>query len=41
MRAHPTFDDGGTLDWHTRFAEATAAARANGRLVFIEFGRAR
>lgn len=40
MRPHPMFDDGGTLDWHTSFAEATADARASDRLVMIEFGRA-
>ena len=40
MRAHPKFDDGATLDWHKRFAEATAEAKETGKLVFIEFGRA-
>jgi len=39
MRAHPHFDDRGTLDWHTSFAEAQAKAEAEGKLLFIEFGR--
>ena len=39
MKAHPHFNDRGTLDWHTRFADALAAARAQGKLVFIEMGR--
>lgn len=39
MRAHPHFNDRGTLDWHTDFAEALAAAKAQGKLVFIELGR--
>jgi len=41
MKAHPHFDDRGTLDWHTRWSDALAAARAQGRLVFIEMGRER
>lgn len=36
---HPHFDDRGTLDWHTDFAQALAAARSANKLVFIEFGR--
>lgn len=36
---HPHFDDGGTLSWHTRFAEALRAAAAEQKLVFIEMGR--
>lgn len=39
MRAHPHFDDRGTLDWHTSFADAQATARSEGKLLFIEFGR--
>lgn len=39
MRAHPHFNDRGTLDWHTSFAEAIAKAKAEGKLLFIEFGR--
>jgi len=38
-RPHPHFDDRGTLDWHTRFADALAAARSEGKLVLIEMGR--
>jgi hypothetical protein len=38
-RPHPHFDDKGTLDWHTRFEDALAAARAGGKTVFVEFGR--
>jgi hypothetical protein len=36
---HPHFDDHGTLSWHTSFAAAQAQARADGKLIFIEFGR--
>jgi len=38
-RPHPHFDDRGTLDWHTRWSEASAAARAGDMLVFVELGR--
>ena len=38
-RQHPHFDDKGTLDWHTRFADALAQAKAEKKLVFIEMGR--
>jgi len=38
-RAHPHFDDRGTLDWHTRWREAQVAARESDRLIFVEFGR--
>jgi len=38
-RAHPHFDDRGTLDWHTSFADALVAAEREGRWLFIEFGR--
>jgi thioredoxin-related protein len=37
--SHPHFDDRGTLHWHTRFADALAAARAGNKKLFIEFGR--
>ena len=37
--AHPYFNDRGTLTWYRSFEEARAAARAEGRLLFIEFGR--
>ena len=36
---HPHFDDHGTLSWHTSFADAQAAARAQGKNLFIECGR--
>ena len=39
MNAHPHFDDRGTLNWHTRLNDALAAAKAEGKKVFIEFGR--
>jgi len=39
VNPHPHFDDKGTLDWQTRYAEALAAAKAQGKLVFIELGR--
>lgn len=38
-RAHPHFDDRGTLDWHRSWKEAAAQARAEGKLVFVELGR--
>jgi len=39
VNPHPHFDDKGTLDWQTRYAEALAAAKVQGKLVFIELGR--
>ena len=38
-RRHPHFDDRGTLDWHTSFADASQKAKAEGKWLFIEFGR--
>jgi len=38
-RKHPHFDDRGTLDWHTTFAEAKASAQRDGKLLFIDVGR--
>lgn len=38
-RAHPHFDDKGTLDWHTRWSEALATAKRENKHLFIEFGR--
>jgi hypothetical protein len=38
-RPHPHFDDRGTLDWHVSLDEALDRARAEDKLVFIEFGR--
>lgn len=37
--SHPHFDDHGTLQWFTSFAEAKAEAAATGKRLFIEFGR--
>ena len=39
VRPHPHFDDRGTLDWHVHWDDALAAARREGKLVFIEMGR--
>ncbi len=36
---HPHFNDRGTLNWHTAFADAQAEARASGKKIFIELGR--
>jgi hypothetical protein len=38
-QGHPHFDDGGTLRWFTKLAAAQAAAKKEGKLVFIEYGR--
>ena len=38
-RAHPHFDDQGTLDWHTSLEGAKEQARREGKQIFIEFGR--
>lgn len=37
--SHPHFDDQGTLRWYTKFADAQAAAKKAGKLIFIEYGR--
>jgi len=37
--SHPHFDDRGTLTWYTSMAEAKAIAAAEGKKIFIEFGR--
>lgn len=37
--SHPHFNDRGTLHWHTRLDDALAQAKAEGKRVFIEFGR--
>jgi len=37
--AHPHFDDHGTLNWYTKLEDALAGAKAEGKMVFIEFGR--
>ncbi|MFT6833926.1 MAG: hypothetical protein ACJAZN_004111 [Planctomycetota bacterium] len=36
---HPHFDDQGALQWYTSMAEAKAAAAAENKMIFIEFGR--
>ena len=38
-RSHPHFDDHGTLDWSTTWEDAWTRARAEGKHLFIEFGR--
>jgi hypothetical protein len=38
-RPHPHFDDRGTLNWHVRWKDALAQARAEDKLLFVEFGR--
>jgi hypothetical protein len=36
---HPHFDDGGTLRWFTKFADAQSVAKKEGKLILIEYGR--
>lgn len=36
---HPHFNDGGTLSWSKKLADAQTAAKAADKLIFIEFGR--
>lgn len=36
---HPHFDDRGTLSWHTTWKSALAAAKAENKRIFVEFGR--
>ncbi len=38
-RAHPHFDDRGTLDWHTQYSAALAQAKRERKHLFIELGR--
>lgn len=38
-RAHPLYDDGGTLDWRTRIGDAMEVAKERRRLIFVEWGR--
>jgi len=40
LQAHPHFDDQGTLDWTSDLDEGLARAKAAGKGVLIEFGRA-
>ncbi|MHC4955565.1 MAG: hypothetical protein ACYTGZ_17070 [Planctomycetota bacterium] len=37
--SHPHFNDQGTIRWYTKLADAQAAAKKEGKLVFIEYGR--
>lgn len=37
--AHPHFEDNGAVAWFRTFADALAAARAERKKVFIDFGR--
>lgn len=37
--SHPHFDDRGAVRWHTRFADALAEAKREGKFVFVEYGR--
>jgi len=37
--AHPLYDDGGTLDWRTTWADAAQIAKERRRLIFVEWGR--
>ncbi|MFT7463072.1 MAG: hypothetical protein ACI9EF_001414 [Pseudohongiellaceae bacterium] len=39
MAAHPHFDDGGTLDWHTSWDTALATAKEQSKMIFVEMGR--
>ncbi|HEX5138039.1 MAG TPA: hypothetical protein VFY93_13770 [Planctomycetota bacterium] len=36
---HPHFNDGGAIPWYTELAAASAAAKKQGKLVLIEYGR--
>jgi hypothetical protein len=36
---HPCFNDQGTLPWYETLATASAAAKKQGKLVLIEYGR--
>jgi hypothetical protein len=38
-RPHPHFDGKRVIPWYTKLAEAQAAAKKQGKLVFIEYGR--
>ena len=39
MSSHPHFDDKNTLEWHEDWEEALAAAKRDGKKIFIEMGR--
>ena len=36
---HPLYDDGGTLGWSSKLADAQVRAKEQRRLIFIEWGR--
>jgi len=38
-KPHPHFNDQGALSWSTKLADAQTAAKANDKLIFIEYGR--
>ncbi len=38
-QAHPHFNDKGTLHWTKKLADAQALAKAQDKLIFIEYGR--
>jgi hypothetical protein len=38
---HPHFDDGGVLAWHTGLRDAQREACADGKVIFLEYGRRR
>lgn len=38
-QGHPHFDDGGALSWYTDLAAASAVAKKEDKLVFVEYGR--
>ncbi|MFN0121038.1 MAG: hypothetical protein ACKV2V_11100 [Blastocatellia bacterium] len=37
--SHPHFNDRGAVRWYVKFADAVAAAQAEGKHIFVEFGR--
>ena len=39
LAPHPHFNDGGTLSWSVKLADAQAAAKAGEKLIFVEYGR--
>ena len=38
-QAHPLYNDGGTLDWRTKWADAAQIAKERRSLIFVEWGR--
>jgi hypothetical protein len=38
-QGHPHFNDGGTLSWYSKLADAKVAAKKADKLIFVEFGR--